>query len=411
MRSRLPHHFIWKPDSIAGPQPLPRPPRELIYRLGEYARGGELAVAVRAGEAVDAGAVIARGAAADLHAALAGEVTRADPLEIRIAVRPANQPWPPPGPGPRPETEALRDYPEFLSRIGLLGMGGARFPAALKVRSATGAGTLVVNGCECEPRVTVDRSVLVHEAPLVALGAHATARALGVQRIVLAVQDDPPLLERLRRLYADLEIVPCGRSYPAGAEKLILRRLTGRLPPAGVLPFQLGYLIQNTVSLRTIGRALQAGLPSIERPLTVALPARGIHRDVIVPIGAALGEVLEQVGCPPGPGEVLVAGGLMMGTPATPDTPVHKGTTSVFVVPTSGLRGRERSCVRCGACFDACPLGLHPVLLAEALAAPPYSAATRAQLAECFLCGCCDAVCPASIPLAQRLREGKNACA
>lgn len=411
MRSSLPRLFDREPGPPAGPQPLPKPPRELVYPLREHARGGALVSAVKAGDWVGAGHAIARGPAADLHAALAGQVTRADPAEIRVAVAPADQSWPPTGPGPKPDREILHDYPEFLARIGLLGMGGARFPAAAKVRSAAGVGTLVINGCECEPGITIDRAVLLNEAPLVSLGARTTARALGIRRIVLAVQEDPRLLADLRQLYEDIEVVPCGHSYPSGAEKLILRRLTGRLPPAGVLPFHLGYLIQNTVSLRTIGRAVQTGLASIERPLTVALPARGFHRDVVVPLGVTLGEVLEQLGCPLDPDEALVAGGLMMGVPATPETPVHKGTTSLVVVPADGLRGRERSCVRCGACFDACPLGLHPILLTEALARPRYSAATRAQMAECFLCGCCDAVCPASIPLAQRLREGKNACA
>jgi len=395
----------------ASPQPLPALPRELVYPLREHARGGALSPAVQVGDTVPAGAVIAHGPAADLHVALAGRITTANPTEIRVAVAPADQPWPPPGRGPRPDAEILPDFPGFLARIGLLGMGGARFPAAVKVRASAGAKALVINGCECEPGITIDQAVLLNESALVALGARTTARALGVQRILLAVREDAGLVADLRRLYADVEVVPCGRQYPAGAEKLILRRLIGRMPPAGVLPFQLGYLIQNAVSLRTVGRAVQDGLPSIERPLTVAVPARGIHRDLIVPVGMAIGDLLAQLGCPPGPGDALVVGGLMMGAPATPETTLHKGTTSVLVVPAAGLRGRERSCVRCGACFDACPLGLHPILLTEALARPPWSAATRAQLAECFLCGCCDAVCPASIPLAQRLREGKNACA
>jgi electron transport complex protein RnfC len=329
-----------------------------------------------------------------------------------VSVAPPQQAWPlPPRAVGRTGDGAIPDLPAFLARIGLLGMGGARFPAALKARASAGVGTLVVNGCECEPGITVDQAVLLHESGLVEVGARALAGALGSRRIVIAVRQEPRLAAELKRLYPDFELLPCGREYPAGAEKLILRHLTGTLPPAGVLPYQLGYLIQNAVSLRTFGRAVQDAVPSVERPLTIAVPAQGFRRDVVAPIGMTAGELLGQFGILLGPGQVLVAGGLMMGVAADAQTPIHKGTTSLVVVPLAGLRGRERDCIRCGACFDACPLDLHPVLLTEALARPPFSAATRAQMAECFLCGCCDAVCPAGIPLAQRLREGKNACA
>jgi len=67
----------------------------------------------------------------------------------------------------------------------------------------------------------------------------------------------------------------------------------------------------------------------------------------------------------------------------------------------------EDPCILCGACFDACPLGLHPSGMAERIKARQSSAALSAQLRECFLCGACSAVCPSNIPLAQYFRAAK----
>lgn len=311
---------------------------------------------------------------------------------------------------PDPIEYDTADYPAFLETIGLVGMGGGMFPTARKVKASRGVHTLVINGVECEPGITIDQAILLHHSRWIIAGAEASARAVGATRIVLAVKKERALIRKLRQLYPSFDLLTLPRSYPAGAEKLILRKLLRRMPPPGALPFHLGGLVQNVASLRAIGRALLDGIPAIERPLTLAAPDSEVYHNLVVPVGMTFGELLKMAGCAYDPEkQILVAGGLMMGREVSADETVTLGTTSVLVLNRARVETRETDCIRCGACYDACPLKLHPIALVDVIRNDqPHSAAFKSQLKECFLCGACSAVCPARIPLAVHLREGKQ---
>lgn len=301
-------------------------------------------------------------------------------------------------------------YPDFLERIGLVGMGGSGFPTSEKIRAGIGAHTLVINSVECEPGITIDQTVLLHHSDWVKSGAHASATAIGAKRIVLTVKNNKPQISKLRNLYPEYDIIPFPDRYPAGAEKLILKKLTGKMPPPGVRPYQLGYLVQNVVSLRAIGRALIDGIPVVERPLTLAMPSTGFYKNIVAPVGLPIRELLETFNLSFDPAKHLIASsGLMMGHEVAREHLVEKTTTSLIVLERENLAEPERGCIRCGACNTACPLGLHPFTLTEMIKKEKTSStAFQAQMTECFLCGACAAVCPSRIPLVQTLKEGKT---
>ena len=324
---------------------------------------------------------------------------------------PLDTPFPAPEPGiERPEHVEPSDFPDFLDAIGHVGMGGSGFRTAEKIRKSRGAHTLVINGVECEPGLSIDKSVLLHESERVLAGAGACAAAVGAQRILLAVHNDDALIARLKPLYEGIDIIRLPRRYPAGAEKLILKKLIGRSPAPGTRPYQYGYLMQNAVSLRAVGRALTDGIPVVERPLTLAMPSARFYRNLIAPIGLAAGELLKVYNLPyEEEHHLIIDSGLMMGHEVGPLDAITKTTLSLLIIEREGLERKEKPCIRCGACYTACPLGLHPFALTESVRrGKTGSAAVRAQLSECFLCGVCSAVCPSDIPLVQQLQEGRK---
>lgn len=326
-------------------------------------------------------------------------------------VQPLDRPFPPPERiFPGLEEIDPQTFPDFLDEIGLVGMGGSGFPTSEKVRASIGAHTLVVNGVECEPGITIDQSVLLHESLWVAAGAHAIAKAIGAKRIVLAVKDDAAYIAELKKRYGEFEIVPFPDRYPAGAEKLILKKLTGKIPPPGVRPYQLGYLVQNVVSLRAIGRAIIDGIPVVERPLNLAMPSIGFHTNIIVPVGITVREIVKVYDLPFDPCiHLMVDSGLMMGREIQLEDGVEKTTLSLLVLRRDEVWREERPCIRCGACNTACPLGLHPFVLTTNIKKGKTASTTfKTQMDECFLCGVCSAVCPSDIPLVQTLKEGKE---
>lgn len=324
---------------------------------------------------------------------------------------PLETPFPPPERTLHEYAEADREsYPDFLDTMGHVGMGGSGFKTSEKIRSCSNTHTLVINGVECEPGITIDQSVLLHESRWVIAGAEASAKAVGAKKIIIAAKNKGDQISKLRTLYPEYTVVPFPNRYPAGAEKLILKKLTGKMPPPGMRPYQLGYLVQNAVSLRAIGRAMIDGIPVVERPLTLTMPSTGFYKNVIVPVGLPIREVLEVFNLDIDPTKHLISSsGLMMSEEVGLNDCVEKTTLSLIVIERSKLEEKERGCIRCGACNTACPLGLHPFTLTELIQDQKTdTAAFQAQMTECFLCGACSAVCPSHIPLVQTLMEGKQ---
>lgn len=301
-------------------------------------------------------------------------------------------------------------FPDFLDEIGLVGMGGSGFPSSAKIRGAKEVHTLVINAIECEPGITIDQAILNHHAFWVQAGANASAQAIKAKQVLLAVKNNPSECLELQKLYPDYTLVPFPSHYSAGAEKLILKQLTGKMPPPGTRPHQLGYLVQNVASLRAIGRAIVDGIPVVERPLTLAMPSTGFFKNIIAPVGLPIRDVLAACGLAHDPKrQFIAASGLMMGHEVTSSDCVEKTTTSLLLLERENFTNHERSCIRCGTCNTACPLGLHPYALVERIQkGKTQSSAFQMQMNECFLCGICSTVCPSHIPLVQTLTKGKS---
>lgn len=351
------------------------------------------------------GQPVAEGESMVLHAPLNAVVVSADESAVKLRVAMEES-----APAACPvRVESREALPGFARDMGLAGMGGSMFPYAIKFRACMEIHTLVVNAVECEPGIEIDECLLLHEAEAVYAGLDRLRELLDVRHLVLAVKKSSHAY-RSDRLPGDrMRILAMPGTYPAGAEKLIVCRLAGKMPPAGVLPMQWGYLVMSVASLWALGRRLTTGRPCIDRPLTLVSPD-GLARNLVVPVGTPVRHILETCGVAYDDARhMLVAGGLMMGKRVTPEFGIQKGTNALFVQPvTPRLCNAEEPCILCGSCFDACPLHLHPISMADRIRERRYSRSLETHLDECFLCGACSAVCPADIPLVQYFHEGKQ---
>ncbi|MBN2302697.1 MAG: 4Fe-4S dicluster domain-containing protein [Lentisphaerae bacterium] len=397
----------WQGGDIAPLERLEPLPEQVSFSMDAGINRCRVAPIVQTGAAVAEGEIVAQGESLAMHASVSGVVERADAeqIVIRRGLAPSTV-------SALKETSCPQnaaDLARIAREMGLVGMGGGMFPASVKLGTGWQIHTLVVNAVECEPGIQIDEALILHDTDTVRSGIDCVTAALAIKRRVLVVKRTAANHIGSFAASCAADVLTMPNRYPAGAEKLIVARLDGRMPPAGLLPVQCGYLVLSVASLWAIGRWQLYREPSILRPLSLVTPSRPT-RNLLVPIGTALSHILNTYGIGYNPeAHLLVTGGLMMGARATPKTPILKGTNAIFVQPIlRRLIRPEEPCLLCGACFDVCPLNLHPIGMVERIKSGRRSPALATQLDECFLCGACSAVCPAEIPLVQYFRDAKR---
>jgi len=397
----------------------------LIQHLGEPATP-----LVKKGDLVVRGQKIADGGAtgAPLHATISGKVKPLDrrphptlvSVESIIIAR---------GGGDDlefPDDPGWRTLPReaLLARIrdaGVVGLGGAAFPTYRKLTLPPNVrvDTFILNGAECEPYLTADYRLMLEAPAAIVEGALLMARLIGVTRVMVGVEADKmPAAEALRAAANEVplgeqsfEVVPCEVRYPQGAERQLVTALTGRNIPPRSLPSAVGVLVQNVATAEAVYQAARYQRPLLDRILTVTGPGILQPKNLRVPIGTLLQDIVDACGGMRPDTSRLIAGGPMMGR-ALPrlDLPVVKGMNGLLLLTGRGpMEAGFGPCIQCGRCVEACPLGLEPdqvsirVEASRVLDTDPYGPM------DCYECGCCTYVCPSERPLLQFMQVAKSA--
>lgn len=307
----------------------------------------------------------------------------------------------------------------ILREHGLVGLGGATFPSAVKLQPGPKKPiqTLVINGAECEPYITCDQLLMRDRADEVVAGIAIVQHTVTPQHTLIGIEDNKPdSISAMRAAVSaagleNTEVVVVPTRYPTGGEKQLIRVLTGKLVPSNGLPADVGVLCHNVGTCAAIAAAVYRDEPLISRIVTVT--GRGIQtpQNVEVPIGVAMSEVVAHCGGYVDGVERLVMGGPMMGFALfTDELPVVKGCNCLLATVAEELPAAqaESPCIRCGACVEACPAELMPQQLYWYSRAKDFEQAQQYHLFDCIECGCCAYVCPSHIPLVQYYRFAKT---
>ncbi len=310
--------------------------------------------------------------------------------------------------------DSIRDA---VHEAGIVGLGGAGFPARVKLSPPPDrkVDTVIINGCECESYLTADHRVMLEESESVVDGALLVAQAVGAQTIVVGIEENKPDAIAAMKRAADgrMSVVALKTKYPQGAEKMLIQVLTGRTYPVGKLPSDAGCAVQNVQTAAAIHAAVRRGTPLIERVMTVTGAVKN-PKNLRVRIGTSVQSLIDQCGgFSRTPGKVIMGGPLTGVALPTTDVPVVKGTSGIVVLAAEEVSEASAEippCIRCGRCVRACPTFLVPSQLGL-LAQNKMEdiAAERYHLFGCIECGSCAFVCPAKIPLLQLIRSAKSA--
>ena len=311
---------------------------------------------------------------------------------------------------------------DALKRIrdaGIVGMGGASFPAHVKLNPPEDKiiDYVLINAAECEPYLTCDERTLQEETEKFIDGVAIECRITGAQGIIVLEENKkyikPKILEEINKKgYSDdISVCVVETKYPQGSEKFIVSAALGIEIPSAKLPADAGVIISNVGTVCAISDAFRKGLPLIERSLTIS--GEGVEEpcNLRVPVGTLVSDLTpEYFKLKEDKIEKIISGGPMMGF-AMPSInfPIAKGTSGVTFLTKDGIYlGEEDQCISCGRCVRTCAMHLTPVMMIRELKSGNLNKAKRYGLMDCIECGCCAFVCPAHISIVQRVRLGKN---
>lgn len=311
--------------------------------------------------------------------------------------------------------ERSESVPETVRAAGIVGLGGATFPTSVKLQPPKDmpVGTVILNGCECEPYLTCDHRTMLERPGRVIRGAELIAEAVGATRVVIAVEDNKEDAAVALRAEAGpgIGVLVLPTRYPQGAEKQLIWAVIGSEVPHGKLPAATGALVHNVTTAAAVADAVDEGRPLMERVVTVTGNVRN-PGNYLTLLGTPVEALIEAAGGMSGEYGRVVAGGPMTGMAlADLSVPVVKGMGGIVVLDpgdTAPAVHGDQPCIRCARCSDACPMMLEPYAIGIYANRSDWDGANRFHALDCIECGCCSFVCPTRRPLVQLIRRAKQ---
>ena len=405
------------------------PPQEILLPMDQHI-GAPATPVVKVGDTVRVGQLVAEATgtvSAPIYASVSGKVTK---IENTLRVNGRSVPT------IRIESDGemtafdgitpptVTDLDSFLDAVhksGVVGMGGAGFPTGVKLDFLKKANihTVILNGAECEPYITSDARTMIDDASHVYAGIKLLQRvAPEIKKYIIGIEKNKPeciqILSDITKNDSSVSIVPLPLLYPQGAEKILIYNTTGITVPEDCLPSDVGTLVLNVTTLAVIAKYVETGMPLVERCVTVDGSALAEPKNVIVPIGTTITDVIAFAGGLKEPHCKVIMGGPMTGHAVYDlNEPVIKTTNAILAFNEKETLGKKTTaCIHCGKCVEICPNNLNPTSFVKALKADTVDE-RMAQLEDahvnlCMECGCCAYVCPAARPLAENIRVAKN---
>ncbi|MFA5647837.1 MAG: electron transport complex subunit RsxC [Bacteroidales bacterium] len=303
-----------------------------------------------------------------------------------------------------------------INEAGIVGLGGATFPSHVKLSVPKGkkADVLIINGVECEPYLTSDHRLMLEKGDEIMVGILLLMKALGVERALVGIENNKPdAIANLRQKasnYKGIEVHALKVKYPQGGEKQLIKALINREVPSGNLPIEVGAVVHNVGTAFAVYEAVQKNKPLVERIVTVTGKNLENATNFSVRIGTPISNLINMVGMPECTTKIVNGGPMMGKALLSPNVPVTKGTSGVILFPENDSKrpAEQPSCIRCGKCVSACPMGLEPYLLIRLSQRNMVERMEQERILDCMECGSCSFVCPANLPLLDFIRLGKT---
>ena len=313
------------------------------------------------------------------------------------------------------------DIVSLIREAGIIGMGGAGFPAAEKFHRCAESAIefLIINAAECEPYITADEALLRERAGKVVLGAQILKQASAARRCIIAIEDTKPdaigalkqVLQKEMNPNHSCELVLVPSKYPSGSERQLIKCVTGIEIATSQRPTENGIIMHNVGTAYAAYEAIVEGIPCVSRFTTLCGQALKTPKNFEVLIGTTTDFLFELCGIDTSNKQKSIVGGSLMGSELRSDKAAICKTTNCLIA--AGVNEfqtpqTEQACIRCGFCANVCPSKLLPQQLLAFSKTLDTTQLLEHGLFDCIECGACDYVCPSHIQLVSTYKESKK---
>lgn len=383
--------------------------------------GAPAKILVEKGDKVKVGTLLAQtdgSVSAPVHSSVSGEVTKVEEIvgkfgyfEQMITIKVEGDEY---EKDIDLSTELATEIPDNIEEIvtkirnaGIVGMGGAGYPTPIKTTLPENkkAEYLILNGIECEPFLSADDRLMQEKAEEIIIGAKIINKLLGIQNAIIAIDENKTkaieIISKLTKSYIGVNVRVCKTKYPQGGEKQLIAAITGREVPPGMLPIDVGCVVQNVATVFAVYEAVMKNKPLYERIVTVSGDVIERSANFRVRVGTPASFLINKCGGLNEKVGQVIFGGPMMGVSLfSPEAPITKLSGGVLLLSNEISRKENESvCIRCGKCISVCPMGLQPYAIANAVKAHDMQTLKGLYPLNCIECGSCAYICPGRLQL------------
>lgn len=309
--------------------------------------GAPCAPVVKVGDKVRRGTLVAAptGLGANIFSSVDGVVV--DITDDRIVIEPAEV-----------QSDDYEMIPEgtkleMVKAAGIVGMGGAGFPAGIKFDVKwDNEGYVLVNASECEPGLKHNIRQIEQEADKIIRGTKYIMEISGAAEGIIAIKKKN--VDAVKALDAALEGETKVRRqllpdfYPAGDERAIVRECLGVELRPDQLPTAAMAIVSNLESVARVAEAIEERKPSFLKNMTVRGKMVGggePHVLMNVPVGMAVSDVIAMAGEIDGEYGEIIMGGTYTGLPCSLDDPVKKMTGAIYITEPFADLGKAKTAI------------------------------------------------------------------
>lgn len=245
------------------------------------------------------------------------------------------------------------DKLQLIKDAGVVGMGGAGFPTAIKL--GTKVKYILVNAAECEPLLHHNVDQMVDNTELTVRGLKYVMEICQAEKGIFALKAKnqkavDALVEGTKGDDSlDIHLLP--DIYPMGEERAVVREVLGILLQPTDLPSVADAVVINVETLQRVAEAIELKKPCFSKNVTVVGKLNGgteSHVFMDVPVGTSVKELIDAAGGIDGEYGEVIMGGPFTGKACELDAPITKTTGGIIVTqPFEDLKGEKMGLLVC----------------------------------------------------------------